>query len=696
MKRTLAMLLAVLMLFSLLPAQVFAEETVPVEATSQETEAAEEVISTEPISVTDEAVNAAFNVNGWLWPVIAVNAPDSASDYQRYSKVLSRGYYDGHESIDIRPANGDFIYAIRAAKAGTVQTVYSGCANWDGAGSGGSSCGNSCQYLVNGSPDYSKIHTVGSKKFCNWGFGNGVVIDHGDGTVSEYAHMSATVVAHGHTVEQGQIIGYMGSTGASTGRHLHFTIKQDGVKQINNPMDITIEGKWNGVQTISYGFSCAPLYGIGYPIMLNKTFTAPLLIHNNWIPMEHNYQNGYSSTVDIDRETGYANQLWYFEWQTDGSYMIFSCYDGSCLTVDSDRTVRTAQWTGADAQKWYLYYKNGTYVLEPKSHRGYALEVPNNSAAFGTVPVVAPYHGGVSQLWTPYLGAECILAGPELAVTPGTSSTPTIFTWKHSYGAGYYVLKIWKGTAWDGDPYTYESTVTPGCSITLPAGTYQAYVDACHNYGYDMGNLVTFTVGAGCSHSFGSWQRTKAPSCTEEGSERRDCRLCDHYETRTIATTGHTYTDDKDATCNVCGAEREIAVVSVPMHRMYDPNSGEHFYSGSELERDFLVEAGWHYEGVGFNFPVEGDPVHRLYDPVHGEHLYTMDEAEMNELLDQGWQYEGVAFNSAGTNEVPQYRLHNPNAKRGGYHFTGSELEQDILVNAGWIPQGIGWYSCRE
>ncbi len=139
-----------------------------------------------------------------------------------------------------------------------------------------------------------------------------------------------------------------------------------------------------------------------------------------------------------------------------------------------------------------------------------------------------------------------------------------------------------------------------------------------------------------------------------------------------------------------------ISEKTVPMFRMYDPNSGEHFYSGSELERDFLVEAGWHYEGVGFNFPVEGDPVYRLYDPVHGEHLYTMDEAEKNKLLDEGWQYEGVAFNSAGTDEVPQYRLHNPNAKRGGYHFTGSEVERDLLISLGWILQGIGWYSCLE
>ncbi len=140
----------------------------------------------------------------------------------------------------------------------------------------------------------------------------------------------------------------------------------------------------------------------------------------------------------------------------------------------------------------------------------------------------------------------------------------------------------------------------------------------------------------------------------------------------------------------------KATIASVPMHRMYDPNSGEHFYTGAELERDFLLEAGWSYEGVGFNFPVEGPPVYRLYDPVYGEHLYTMDMTEVQMLMDAGWSNEGVAFNSAGTDEVPQYRLRNPNAKRGGYHFTGSEVERDILIDAGWIHQGIGWYSCTE
>lgn len=131
------------------------------------------------------------------------------------------------------------------------------------------------------------------------------------------------------------------------------------------------------------------------------------------------------------------------------------------------------------------------------------------------------------------------------------------------------------------------------------------------------------------------------------------------------------------------------------MYRMYDPNSGEHVYTGSEIERDNLVSAGWNYEGVGFTFPMtKGLPVYRLYDPVTGEHLYTMDEGEKATLMAAGWNFEGIAFNSCPDAEVPQYRLHNPNETRGAYHFTASLEERDFLLSIGWEDQGIGFYSC--
>jgi murein DD-endopeptidase MepM/ murein hydrolase activator NlpD len=60
------------------------------------------------------------------------------------------------------------------------------------------------------------------------GFGNVVVIDHGDGYQTVYAHLSQFACKVGDRVQQGQVIGYVGSTGMSTGNHLHFIVQKTG------------------------------------------------------------------------------------------------------------------------------------------------------------------------------------------------------------------------------------------------------------------------------------------------------------------------------------------------------------------------------------------------------------------------------------------------------------------------------------
>lgn len=79
--------------------------------------------------------------------------------------------------------------------------------------------------------DYGKEESCG----CGWGWGNYCVIDHGDGYQTIYAHMSECKVETGQTVSQGQCLGNVGSTGWSTGEHLHFEVRVDGTAI--DPMD---------------------------------------------------------------------------------------------------------------------------------------------------------------------------------------------------------------------------------------------------------------------------------------------------------------------------------------------------------------------------------------------------------------------------------------------------------------------------
>ena len=70
----------------------------------------------------------------------------------------------------------------------------------------------------------------------NDSYGNQVLLDNGAGLSTRYAHMTQTAVTAGEAVTAGQVIGYVGNTGDSTGFHLHFEVMQNGVRV--NPMDM--------------------------------------------------------------------------------------------------------------------------------------------------------------------------------------------------------------------------------------------------------------------------------------------------------------------------------------------------------------------------------------------------------------------------------------------------------------------------
>ena len=85
----------------------------------------------------------------------------------------------------------------------------------------------------------------------NSSYGNYVVVSHSDGTSTLYAHMNKRAVSKGETVSQGQVIGYVGTTGSSTGNHLHFEVRVNGsrVDPVNYFKDKTLYVR-SGGQTV--------------------------------------------------------------------------------------------------------------------------------------------------------------------------------------------------------------------------------------------------------------------------------------------------------------------------------------------------------------------------------------------------------------------------------------------------------------
>ncbi len=164
--------------------------------------------------------------------------------------------------------------------------------------------------------------------------------------------------------------------------------------------------------------------------------------------------------------------------------------------------------------------------------------------------------------------------------------------------------------------------------------------------------------------------------------------------------TGYTYTaydkDDNKRTMTV------KVTPANPMNRLYNPNSGEHFYTADIKEKEALVAIGWQDEGYGWVAPTETagkkakSDVYRLYNPNAGDHHYTMEASERDVLVAFGWKDEGTGWYSATGDVVEVYRQYNPYANGAGSHnYTTDKAENDYLVSVGWIYEGEAWKALR-
>lgn len=131
--------------------------------------------------------------------------------------IIPNGYIEGQPPVRfaIPAGSGQFTWPVN----GTV-TQY---ASWFHAGS--IDIGIDLRTPVKAA-DNGKVIAV---EYLTTGYGIHIIVDHGGGLTSLYGHLSQIQVSRGQTVSKGQIIGLSGSTGRSTGPHLHFEVRKNGV-----------------------------------------------------------------------------------------------------------------------------------------------------------------------------------------------------------------------------------------------------------------------------------------------------------------------------------------------------------------------------------------------------------------------------------------------------------------------------------
>ncbi len=139
--------------------------------------------------------------------------------------------------------------------------------------------------------------------------------------------------------------------------------------------------------------------------------------------------------------------------------------------------------------------------------------------------------------------------------------------------------------------------------------------------------------------------------------------------------------------------DNPIEHVEKQMHRLYNPNSYEHFFTSDDSEFAYLVSLGWQDEGIGWTSAASGSPVYRLYNPNDGgDHHYTKSLAERNMLIGAGWLDEGARWYSSEGSGVPVYREYNPNMPARNHNYTRDYAEHVGLISLGWRDEGIAWY----
>ncbi len=459
------------------------------------------------------------NRYGYVWPI---DGPVSDRYMSQAFKYAGNAGNTDHNAIDIAAATGT---EIVATANGTV--------------------------VCSSTASASASHTCSACGFS--GAGYHVIIKHTDGYYSIYAHMSSVSVANGNTVTAGQGIGAVGSTGYSTGSHLHFAIYQnangyisyiDPLAKLTPFADVYAKNITSSNATLhaDFGVMGIPFSAEGFYIGTDKTSL---------------------TKITDSKGTGYN----YIGNQIQNIYFNLNEYYGRLTS----------------GTKYYFQFWLNHNGIEYKSDLYSFVAGDANSSASEENAVVAP---AVSVTYSSYdekhsIGTDnAVLAGianitnaTNLEVDMGgillydykgtqiaskTEDTTNISTF---YGENF--VKIW---------YDVKNTV----GYTLSAGTTYQYRFFIEIYGTKYYSpLLSFTTNGTHTHVWDNGSVTREATCSQSGIMTFACSMCDQTKEETIPATGNhtsgnwqttkeptcTQTGIKIKTCTICGKQVESDIL---------------------------------------------------------------------------------------------------------------------------------------
>jgi len=243
----------------------------------------------------------------------------------------------GHKGTDLGASFGT---SILAAEAGTVIGVYGGCGST-----------TSC----------STTNTS-----CNGGAGNYVVVQHSNGAITRYLHQKGTAATYGASVQARALLGYVGSTGSSTGCHLHFDISYSGVyyDPYYGSCSCTSKSLWKSTSTPPSTTPVPDLYGF----LMNGTGTGSTEAHV--LSGASNYQQFLLQTGTPLAQTnrdGYAFDLG--DYDGDGKADLFVVKMNGTGTGTTELHILSG---ASGFQQWLVHTGTG---LEVTNRDRFAFEV---------------------------------------------------------------------------------------------------------------------------------------------------------------------------------------------------------------------------------------------------------------------------------------------------------------------------------